>query len=81
MIKINKLDYPDYYPCSCGMKLELKINDYTTYYKGKRMKILDAPVYECPSGHIQTARVTKVRIKKLLKEAHKMNESEINYQS
>ncbi|MGC8231134.1 YgiT-type zinc finger protein [Pseudobacillus badius] len=71
--------YPNTFECVCGREAKLTKKDVSTRFKGETITIKNVPSYECSFGHIKTARVTRVRIKSLLKEAYNDKLKEIDY--
>ena len=83
LVKRDVMDYSQTYPndyeCVCGHTAKLTCKDVTTSYKGQLITIKDVPVYECSSGHIKTARITRVKMKSLLKTAYEDKKGKIDY--
>jgi hypothetical protein len=71
--------YPDTFECVCGRQAKLTNKDVSTLFKGIEITIKNVPSYECSSGHIKTARITRVKMKSLLKKAYDKNSMEIDY--
>lgn len=76
---MNYKDYPASYSCPCGENAFLKLKDVKTTYKNKTFLIRNVPGYECENDHFKLARITRVKIKKVLKTAWEQNQEEIDF--
>ncbi|MEW4226373.1 hypothetical protein [Rossellomorea marisflavi] len=76
---IMTVEYPKTYECDCGRLSELTHKNVSTRYNGKEILIKDVPSYECAAQHVKFARITRVKMKALLKEAYNLNTDEIKF--
>lgn len=72
--------YPPSYKCACGRRAELSLTKITTNYQDAQITVTNVPVYECGSNHVKMARLTRVKMHKLLKKAWENKINEINFE-
>ncbi|WP_191557779.1 hypothetical protein [Metabacillus idriensis] len=72
--------YPPSYKCACGRQAELSITKITTKYQNAQITVSNVPVYECGANHVKMARLTRVKMHKLLKKAFENNINEIDFE-
>jgi YgiT-type zinc finger domain-containing protein len=76
---MNYKNYPNSFTCLCGRNASLKIKNIETWYKNDNITVKNVPGYECENNHFKLARITRVKIKELLKKAHSENQNEIDF--
>jgi len=62
-------DFPRKHGCVCGSKSNMAFKDISTNYSGQSIMIKNVPIYKCDNGHIKLSRITRVKIRELLKYA------------
>ncbi|HDR7368034.1 YgiT-type zinc finger protein [Bacillus toyonensis] len=77
---MEMIKYPDSYNCVCGRKASLKYQTVQTTYSGKSITLKNVPCYECSIEHVNFPRLTRIRMKKLLKNAYEENKDIIEYE-
>lgn len=75
----NAIKYPETTQCFCGSTSNLKYKTVSEKYGDRVIKVRNVPVYECPSLHVDMARITRVKLKKLRKIADMKNQTVIQY--
>jgi YgiT-type zinc finger domain-containing protein len=78
-LDMKNLKYPKSYECMCGHEALLSRTDVTTKFRDTLITVKNVPAYECASNHVKMARITRVTVKKLLKEAYTKGEASIDY--
>ncbi|CDO05230.1 hypothetical protein BN988_03820 [Oceanobacillus picturae] len=73
--------YPKETQCFCGEKAHLKHKTVANKFEDRVINVINVPVYECSSLHNKMARVTRVKLKSLLKEAYNLGKYEIEYKN
>jgi YgiT-type zinc finger domain-containing protein len=76
---MSQVTFPDSYTCVCGRKAPLKYKDIKTLYNGKYITVENVPVYECELDHLKMARITRVKIKQLLKKSYDGLKNRVEY--
>jgi YgiT-type zinc finger domain-containing protein len=76
---MSQVTYPDSYTCVCGREAPLKYKNIKTLYKGKYITVENVPVYECEVDHLKMARVTRVKMKQLLKHSYEDFKDRVEY--
>jgi len=76
---MKNLEYPKSYKCVCGREASLSSKDVTTKFKDTLITVKNVPVYECASNHVKMSRITRVKMRELLKEAYNEDKSSIDY--
>lgn len=71
--------FPETHGCVCGREAKLMFKDITTQFKGSLITVTNVPVYECVVEHVKMARLTRVKIRNLLKEAYNNSANKIDY--
>jgi hypothetical protein len=69
----------DTYVCVCGHESPLTYKDVTTKFENAFITVTNVPVYECPLNHVKMARLTRIKIKQLLKEAYASGQNKIPF--
>jgi len=72
--------YPSATQCYCGQESKLTQKTITTRYNDHFISVTGVPVYECSSHHEKMARMTRVKLRKVLKKAYDENKKVINYE-
>lgn len=76
---MENLSYPKTHNCLCGRQAELLYKDVKTKYNNTWITVHNVPTYECASNHVKLARITRVKMNRLLKTAYDLDRNSIEY--